>query len=137
MEDVMADRPTYKCLTKATRGENANPRASFNWVVARRGWFKIFEDRVECGNWCIPLSEVQKATLFRFRYWFMKATVIQLDTADGHYQFGFNPWASPTDHMSLTFEEQEVKLDVPASIRLYRLAVLAAAGFWIWWSYFR
>ena len=132
----MAERPIYKCLTKGSRKESSEPRASFNWLVAKRGWFKIYTDRVECGNWQIAYSEVQKVTLCRFRHWFMKAAVLHLETADGHYQFGFNPWASPDEHIDLQFEEKETTFKYSTYSVVVRLLLIPYLAFWIWYNFF-
>ena len=135
--DLMAEKPIYKCLTKGSRQESSEPRASFNWVIAKRGWLKVYPDRVECGKWRVPYADVRKATLYRFRHWFTTAAVIHLETADGHYQFGLNPWAYPEDHIDLDFEEKETKFTYSTFSIILRLSSIPYVAFWVWYFFIR
>ncbi|MEM9627090.1 MAG: hypothetical protein AAGA21_12715 [Pseudomonadota bacterium] len=133
----MAEKPIYKCITKGSRSEASEPRASFNWMVARRGFLKVYPNRVECGNWQVPYADVKKATLYRFRHMFMKAAVIHLETTDGYYQFGLSPWASPEAHIALDFEEKETAFKYSTFSILLRLALIPYVGFWVWYEFIR
>lgn len=87
--------------TKATTRESGKPRRSGAWVTARRGWFKVFADRVECGDWKIPFAAVERAVLYTGRQFFIPVSVLELRSEDRTYQFGFNPWAHPEQHLAL------------------------------------
>lgn len=82
----------YRCWTKATRREEGNPRFSVNWVGARRGWFQVFRDRIQCGDWVLPIEKLQRAVLYEGRSYGIPVRVLELQTEVGTYQFGFNPW---------------------------------------------
>ena len=56
--------PSYKCWVKATNRESGVPRRSGNWVAAKRGWFNVFADRLECGRWTIPVASIRKAVMY-------------------------------------------------------------------------
>lgn len=103
-------RPLYQCWTKATSCESGIPRRSLNWMFARRAWFKVFEDRIECGNWSIPFAQVIGGTVYRAKQLFVPVTILELRTAKSCYQFGFNPWASPVERLPIQFPEQFVSL---------------------------
>ncbi|MGI9509704.1 MAG: hypothetical protein ACR2QJ_10205 [Geminicoccaceae bacterium] len=133
----MAEKPIYRCLAKGSRRERSAPRASFNWLIARRGWFRIYADRVECGTWRIAYADVERATLYRFKHLFMKAAVIHFETADGHYQFGFNSWASPEDHIDLEFEEKETAFNYSTFSKVLRLSLILIFRFWVWYNFVR
>lgn len=133
----MTDKLLYKCLSKGTQKESSDPRASFNWMIARRAWFKVYSDRVACGDWQIPYADIRQATLFRFKHMFMKTTVIQLDTAGGSYQFGFNPWASPADHIDLGFQEKDVSFTYSTFSKIFRLLVVLCLAYWFWSHFLR
>lgn len=121
----MTEKPLYKCWTKATDRESGDPRRSLNWVASRRAYFKIFQDRIECGDWKIPFSSVTRATAFKTRSMLVPCTVLQLKTGDRSFQFGFNPWASPTEKLPLKVEVQHVKLQhSPFSIVVRLLIVV-------------
>ena len=100
----------YKCWCKATDREDNEPRYSANWVTSKRAWFKIFDNRVECGSWTIKFSDVTFAHVYRTKQMFIPCCVLQLKTTEGNYQFGFNPWATPIKHLDLELSESDIKL---------------------------
>ena len=117
--------PSYRCWTKATDGERGPPRYSANWAIARRGWFKVFPDRVECGDWSIPASNVVAATLFHTRQWLLPVTVLSVETAGGSYQFGFNPWVRVSAHLPFPHQHEHVTLRYSTFSVAVRVALIA------------
>ncbi len=67
----------------------------------------------------------------------MPTTAIHLITANGHYQFGFNPWASPAGHINLDFEEKDVELTYSTFSIILRLLLIPYIGFWVWHYFIR
>lgn len=133
----MNNKPIYKAWCKGTNREDSEPRYSQNWAFSRRGWFKVYADRVECGAWSIPLSEVKRAIVYRAKQMFIPVTVLHLITDNGSYQFGFNPWANPIRHLNMEFEEQKVRLRYsPFSVAI-RIALVGYIGFLLWQEYGR
>ena len=53
-------------MTKATTAEGDQRKYGPNWVVSRRGSLKIFDDRLECGDWRIDYTEIKALSLFIF-----------------------------------------------------------------------
>ena len=124
--------PIYQCWCKATRREDSEPRYSHNWITAKRARFKIFEDRVQCGSWSIPFAEIDKAIVYQGKQMFIPVKVLHLITADGSYQFGFNPWATPTTHLNLPLDEQRVRFGYsPFSIAV-RVVLVILLATWVW-----
>ncbi len=122
-------------LIKATEYESGRPRRSHNWIFARRGWFKVFEDRIECGDWAIPFRVIDKAVLYTVRSFPVPASVLELHTAGKTYQFGFNPWAHPEEHLPLEIERQSVRFGHSVFGFIVRVAL---SGYllwraWLWW----
>jgi hypothetical protein len=98
-------------MTKGTKREASEPRHSQNWVLARRGSFRIYDEKIVCGDWIIPFKDIKKLTIYKTKQLFMNVTVLHFATENGNYQFGFNPWAHPEKHlMNLKPEEEVVKL---------------------------
>lgn len=122
----------YKAWCKGTSREDSEPRYSANWLVSKRAWFKIFDDRIECGSWKIPKDSIHKAIVYKTKQMFIPVTVLQLITEEGSYQFGFNPWARPIRHLDIEVEERSVKLQYSFFSILVRVAVLAYIGYWVW-----
>lgn len=122
----------YFCWTKGTNRESGEPRFAFAWATSRRGWFKVFADRVECGNWTIPFSEVQQVTVFRSRMNWVPVTVLRFELAHQTYQFGFNPWAKPDQHLKVPYREETVKMRYSLFSALVRMFLLVYLAYAIW-----
>ena len=120
-------------MTKASNREAGVPRRSANWVASRRGFFKVFRDRIEVGDWRVPFAEVERATLYNFPYLFLfKASVLELEANGQTYQFGFNPWARPEEHLPISVEEREEKLRYSTFSIVVRVLAVAYVIYLIW-----
>lgn len=65
-------------------------------------------------------------------------SVLHLITADGSYQFGFNPWARPLKYLDvLTPEEESVRLKYSPFSVAVRLLAFAFLVYWFWSRYIR
>jgi hypothetical protein len=124
--------PLYKCWTKATTRETGVPRRSYNWAFARRAWFKVFSDKIECGDWNIPFSEIQQAGVYRGKQMFMPIQILEIQTSGGTYQFGFNPWADPIKHLAIPYREERVKLKYSALSIAARVILVCYLIYLIW-----
>jgi len=122
----------YKCFCKATSREDKEPRYSHNWVAAKRAYFKIFDDRIECGSWNIPFSEIKSAHLYKAKQMFIPVNVFQLVTEKGNFQFGFNPWANPFKHLSIEYEQSKIKLGYSKYSIVVRVLLVACVGYLAW-----
>jgi len=58
--------------------------------------------------------------------------VLALSTDTANYQFGFNPWARPHEHLGLEFEKESVKIQYSTFSALLRLGVVAYIGYLAW-----
>ena len=114
----------YKCWVKATNRESGVPRRSGNWVAAKRAWLKVFADRLECGGWTIPVPSIRKAVMYEGRSLFMPARVLELQTGDGSYQFGFNPWVAVERHLPFDVERVKAKFGYSPLSLAIRVALL-------------
>jgi hypothetical protein len=122
----------YRCWTKATRREKGNPRLSFNWAVSRRAWFQIFPDRVQCGDWVLPLDELEGAVLYEGRQSWIPVRVLELRTARGTYQFGFNPWVTVERHLPFPFSREKVRLRHSIFSLAVRVALVLYLAYLLW-----
>jgi hypothetical protein len=123
--------PLYRAFAKGTTAEAGTPRYSANWVTARRGWFKVYSDRVECGDWVIPNESVKDAVIFEARQWFVPVHILALTTESKTWQFGFNPWARVGQHLQFPVRIDRVQLRYSAFSIALRVGVLAYAGYWL------
>ncbi len=66
------------------------------WATARRGVLMLTTQNLRCGDWVIPLSTIQRATLLHIS----GGSLLKVSTIDdSHYQFGlqYNPaWQKQT-----------------------------------------
>ncbi len=125
-------KPRYRCWTKATNKEVGEPRFSHHWATSRRAWFKVFDDRVECGDWVLPVSSITQAVVFKSRYWFVPASVLRLRTSAATYQFGFNPWCRVGSYLPFEFTTEEIQPAYSVFSFVVRLAVVSYLIYWLW-----
>jgi len=115
----------YKCMVKGTTGEDSLPRYSHNWVFARRGFLKIYPDRMCCGDWTIHFTDITRVIRYKTRVFGVPCGVLRIITDGASYQFGYNPWACPEKHLAgLPVEEQTVKLRYSPFSVAYRILLL-------------
>jgi len=120
------EEPLYKCYCKATSREDGEPRYSHNWVAAKRAMFKVFQDKLMCGSWEIPFEDIEQATVYRARSLGMRIEILHVVTKDQkNYQFGFNPWAKPIQHIKLPLEQKQLKMKYSPFSLVLRLVLIA------------
>ncbi len=126
------DTELYSCFCKATDTESGEPRASWAWVMSRRAMFRIFDDRVQCGDWIFPFSEIRKATLYKAKQWPFTHKILQLELDERCVQFGFFPWANPIKHLKLDVEIRYANLNRQPFTIIFRIAVVGFIAYEIW-----
>lgn len=84
----------YRCLTKATISAGDQRQYGPRWVTARRALLRVYDDRLECGNWKIPYAQVTDAVLYSFRSSFFRIPgyILTVTTSEKTYHFGLNGW---------------------------------------------
>ena len=125
-------KPRYRCWTKATNKEDGMPRYSHHWLTSRRAWFKVFDDRVECGDWVFPVSSVREAVVFKSKQWFVPVSVLHLRTETATYQFGFNPWCRVESYLPFEVKTERVRLSYSIFSLVVRLALVGYLVYWLW-----
>jgi hypothetical protein len=84
----------------------------------------VYEDRIECGDWAIPTSAVQKAVLYEARQFFIPARILSLEAEGVAYQFGFNPWCRVGKHLPFDVRNEKIKLGRSPFSLVVRLVLL-------------
>ncbi len=128
----MLEQPLYRAWTKAIRGGGGELRSGMRWIGSRRGWLKIFPDRVECGDWTIANSSIREAVLYKSRQELIPVSVLWLATTEATYQFGFNPWVQLERHLCFPFQVEYVKIKRSAFSVIVRLVALGVLLSWLW-----
>lgn len=84
----------HKCMTKATTAEGDQRKYGPNWIISRRAMLKVFDDRLECGDWRINYTDINAAVLFSCRSFFFRIPghVLTVETTGRTYHFGLNGW---------------------------------------------
>jgi hypothetical protein len=125
----------HKCMTKATIAEGDQRRYGPNWVTSRRATLKVFDDRLECGDWRIEDTEIKDAVLFSFRSLLLRIPgyILTVTTDDRTYHFGLNGWGQFWKG-SLPFEIRHEKGTLGASwISIVARVVLCGyIGYRLW-----
>ena len=67
---------------------------------------------------------------------FITGKILQLVTKKGKYQFGFNPWANPFKHLSIEYEQIEIKLGYSTYSIVIRVFLVAYLGYLVWGKLF-
>lgn len=116
--------------TKARKAaSNDKARHELGWITARRGILMLTAKNLRCGDWIIPLSSIQEATLLHV----FGGSVLKVSTSDNsHYQFGLqrNPaWERQTlfpckiEHGALKFSKGALALRLLVLACMLYLAV--------------
>jgi hypothetical protein len=81
-------------MTKATTAQGDQRNYGPNWVISRRASLKVFDDRLDCGDWRIDYREIKTAVLCSFRTFFLRIPgyILTVETEDRTYHFGLNGW---------------------------------------------
>ncbi len=122
----------YRCFTKATDRAAAPPRPSRHWATSRRAWLKVFDDRLECGDWVVPVEAVTSATLYLSSVPLNPLKVLRLDTADRTFQFGLNPWCRIARHLPFEPRVETIRPAWALVSLLVRLALVAYLVYFVW-----
>ena len=124
---MVSSEPKYRCFCKAIKGVDGTPEYSAKWIGAKRASFKVYEDKIACGSWVLPYDEIESATLFSTKQWFIPVEVLMLITKTESYQFGFNPWSHPTKHITFPMSKQRVRLGYSTFSIAIRVVLVGAA----------
>lgn len=133
--DTQMPKLLHKCMTKATTAEGDQRKHGPNWVVSRRGSLKVFEDHLECGDWQIAYSEIDKAVLYSFRSFFLRLPgyILTVDTKDKTYHFGLNGWGDFwKGRLPLAVEREKGKLQFSWFSILVRVILVGYLGYSLW-----
>ena len=122
----------YRAWTKATERETGTPQYSANWLVARRAWFKVYDDRIECGDWVVPADTVEDAALYHARQVGIPVTVLSLKSQGRVMQFGFNPWVRIGRHLPFPYRNENVHLRYSKFSVVVRVIIVLGIVYWLW-----
>ena len=125
----------HKCMTKATTAEGDQRKYGPNWVTSRRASLKIFDDRLECGNWQIAFPDIEKAVLYSFRSFFLRMPgyILTVDANNKTYHFGLNGWGSFWNgELPFRVEREKGKLKFTWFSIAIRALLFGYVGYLLW-----
>lgn len=122
----------FRCMTKATTAEGDDIRRSFNWVTARRGILKVYDDHLELGSWHLPYSDFDEAILFSVRQTFIPGYVLRIKSQGTIYQFGLNYNRFWKQNLPFSVERRAMKLKLSWFSLGMRAVSLIFLGYLLW-----
>ena len=134
--ETLHEEPIHRCMTKSVKGASDQFEYGLSWVTSRRATLKVFEDRLECGDWKIPYAGIQRAILFETKQWFIPCYVLKVLTPDSAYQFGLNPNKFWKGDLPFIAEREKGRLKYSAYSIAIRV-VLVVGLIWYFYSHNR
>lgn len=129
----MTNPPVHQCLTKATTAEGDQMRYGPNWLFSRRGMLKVFDDRLVCGDWSIPFSEISEATLYSYQSsFFIPGYVLKVQTAQKTYHFGLNGSAYWKGDLPFPVKREKSNLGYSPFSVVVRVLAVVCLVYWLW-----
>lgn len=118
-------------IADGTKGRKVSPnqdaKYEVGWVTARRDVLLLTTSNLRCGDWAIPLSMIQEASLLHIS----GGSLLRISTSDGFdYQFGLqrNPAWEKQTLIPLKVEQRALEFSI-ASLVLRLLVLVAIAYF--------
>ena len=126
--------PIYRCMTKGVRGAPEDFGYGLKWIMSRRALLKVFHDRLECGDWTIPYSEIEEADLFQTRSGLIPCFILKARTPNNTFQFGLNGNKFWKGDLPFDVTRTEGRLKYSIFSLCLRLALIAGL---VWYLFFR
>ena len=125
-------------MTKATTAEGDQIRFGPNWVTARRGSLKVFQNHLECGDWKIGYVEIKESVLYSVRTNFViPGYVLKVATENKTYHFGLNYGRFWKGTLPFEVQREKGKMNYsPFSIAV-RVLLYGALAYWLCTKFFQ
>jgi len=119
--------------TKARKvSSNEIAQYEVGWATARRGVLMLTSKELVCGNWTIPLSNIQEAILL----YISSGSLLKISTKDGkHYQFGMQRNSAWEEQKLFPLRVEEGALKFSKTSLIIRLVLLLWLAYLIGQSY--
>jgi len=120
-------------MTKATAAAGDQMKHGPNWALSRRAILKVFDDRLECGDWKVPFSEISEAMLYSIRSTlFIPGYVLQIQTHEQAYHFGLNWGSFWTKELPFPVKRERGKLGYSPFSIAARIILFCYLGYLLW-----
>ena len=123
--------------SKAIRVDSDRPVGrGARWVVARRAVLLVSDERLVCGDWEVPVEDIEQAVILRLKSTSGRGIVLKIATRGGqHYQFGLLHDDAWFERLPFPVEVQDGSLRYSAFSIVLRLFLIAYLV-WVVWRYF-
>ncbi len=121
----------HKCMAKATKKEGNDIKCSINWALSKRGALSVMSDSLKCGDWSIPYSDIEEATLCSMPWLFMTAYVLRIKSKGQIYQFGLNPGRFWKGELPFAVKREQPNKVYWNIINAIRFIIFGLLIFWI------
>ena len=126
--------PIYKCMTKAVVGDGDQLECGPQWITSRRATLKLFQDRLECGDWTVRYEDIREAILSAFRSPILRIPgfVLAVRTNDQTFHFGLNGGRYWDGELPFEVERKKSRLRLSPISLLARIAVVGGILYLLW-----
>ncbi|HBO45864.1 MAG TPA: hypothetical protein DD670_18455 [Planctomycetaceae bacterium] len=123
----------HQCITKATIAEGNQLKHGPNWIFARRAFLKVYEDRLECGDWLIRYEDIKDATLLSVRMnLVIPGYVLQVATDERVHHFGLNAGSFWKSELPFALTRAKGRLGYSLFSLTLRAILVGYLLYWLW-----
>ena len=127
-------QPIHTCMTKAVIADGDQLRIGPKWITARRAKLKLYDDRLQCGDWTIDYDDIREAVLASFRSHILRIPgyMLSVRTDKNTYHFGLNGWGYWKGELPFPATRTESKLRMSPISFLVRALLIGYVGILVW-----
>lgn len=124
-------------MTKAVVADGDQLECGPRWITSRRAILKLYNDRLECGDWTVPYEEIRDAILSSFRTPILRLPgfVLAVRTDAETYHFGLNGGRYWNGELPFGVERTKSKLRLSLVSLLARIAVIGGILYLLWQTF--
>lgn len=124
----------HTCMTKVVIAEGDQLRCGPRWFAARRARLRLYDDRLECGNWTVTYDQIRDAVLTSFRSPILRIPgyVLSVRTDAKTYHFGLNGGRYWRGELPFSVTREQGRLRLSAISLLARGVLLGFVVYYAW-----
>ena len=128
------EQPLHTCTTKAVIAEGDQLQSGIRWIASRRARLKLYDDRLQCGDWTINYDEIRDAVLASFRSHILRIPgyVLSVRTETKTYHFGLNGRRYWKGELPFPVKRTKSKLRLSVISFLARAVLIGYAIYFVW-----
>ena len=121
-------------MTKAVIADGDQLQLGPQWITSRRAQLKLYDDRLQCGDWTIHYDEIRDVVLASFRSPLLRIPgyVLSIRTDTKTYHFGLNGRRYWKGELPFPVKRTDSKLRMSAISFLARAVLIGYAVYFVW-----